>query len=569
MNVTETSAEGLKRELKITVPASEVEDKITRRLGEIGRSVQIRGFRPGKVPLPLLRQRFGPSVRGEVLESTVQDSSAEAMREHNLRPALPPRVEIVSAAEGADLEYKISLELLPEMPEPDFAALALEKLVAAVPEEDVDKALERLAEAQRKTELVERPAAIPDLVVADVVGHVGDEEIPGSRGENRQIELGAEGLLPGFADQLVGATVGEKRDVRVTFPEDYGNPEMAGKEGIFEVAVKEVRHRLPATLDDELAKAVGLESLAELRQEIRQRMQRDYDGVTRQRLKRALLDKLAEGYDFPVPRGMVEMEFNSIWAQYEGEQEARKQAAAQQPGAASAEAEKPPADRDGHEERSATHHATSHQGSAEEPIDAAAIIAPEETALEGASDSEPAAAAGEKNEEAEKPRADQGGHAAETAGHHATSHQGSAVEPIDAAAIVAPEETALEGASDSEPAAAEDDAKARAEFQRIAERRVRLGLLLAEVGRNNNITVGQDELNQALTQEARRHPGYERQVIDYYRNNPDALNNLRAPLFEEKVVDFIVELAKPAERNVTPQELMTGGEADGEDATPQ
>ncbi len=199
----------------------------------------------------------------------MQDSSAEAMREHNLRPALPPRVEIVSAAEGADLEYKISVEVLPEMPEPDFAALGLEKLVADVPDEDVDRAVERIAESQRKSEAVERPAETGDILVADVVGRVGDEEIPGSRGEDRQIELGAEGLLPGFTDQLVGVSAGETREVRVTFPEDYGNPDMAGKEGVFEVAVKEVRHRLPAALDDELAKAVGLDTLAELRQEIR------------------------------------------------------------------------------------------------------------------------------------------------------------------------------------------------------------------------------------------------------------------------------------------------------------
>ena len=541
MDVTETNADGLKREFTITIPAGEVEDKITRRLGEIARTVQIRGFRPGKVPMTLLRQRYGSAVRGEVLESAVQDSSAEAIREHNLRPALPPRVEIVSAAEGADLEYKISLEILPDMPEPDFAALGLERLVAEVADEEVEKAVERVAEAQRKTEVVERPAAIPDLVVADVVGHVGDDEIPGSRGEDRQIELGAEGLLPGFADQLVGASAGDKRDVRVTFPEDYGNPDLAGKEGVFEVAVKEVRHRLPASLDDELAKAMGLETLAELRQEIRQRMQRDYDSVARQRLKQALLDKLAAGCDFPVPPGMVEIEYQSIWAQYEGEKAARNQEAAPEQEAGGKVTPAP---------------GVSVQG----PLDAAAIVAPEETALEGASERSPATA------EAEKPPE----HEDESATHHAISHQGSIDEPIDAAAIVAPEETALEGASDSEPAAAadEEEEKAKAEFRRIAERRVRLGLLLAEVGRNNNITVSQEELNQALVQEARRHPGYERQVIDYYRANPDAANNLRAPIFEEKIVDFIVELAKPDERTVTPQELMTGAEPESESAAP-
>ena len=216
MNVTETSAEGLKREFKITIPASEVEDKITKRLDEVGRMARIPGFRPGKVPLMLLRKRYGAAVRGEVLESAVQDSSAAAIRERNLRPALPPRFELVSSAEGADLEYTLSLEVLPEMPAPDFAGLGLEKMVAQVPDEDVEKALERLAESQRKSEPVERPAEVGDIVVADVVGHVGEEEIPGSRGEGREIELGAEGLLPGFSDQLTGVKAGEEREVTVS-----------------------------------------------------------------------------------------------------------------------------------------------------------------------------------------------------------------------------------------------------------------------------------------------------------------------------------------------------------------
>ncbi len=538
MNVTETSAEGLKREFKITVPATEVEERVSRRLGEIGQSVRIPGFRPGKVPMQLLRKRYGPAVRGEVLESTVQGSSAEAMREHNLRPALPPRVEIVSAAEGADLEYKMSVELLPDMPEPDFSNLGIERLVAEVPDEDVDRALERLAEAQRKSEPVERPAENGDIIVADVVGRVGDEEIAGSRGEGREIELGAASYLPGFTDQLVGASAGDQRTVRVTFPEESGNTELAGKEGVFEIAVKEVRHRLPAAIDDELAQASGLENLAELRQEIRQRMQRDYDFIARQRLKRALLDKLAERYDFPVPPGMVDMEFNSIWAQYEAEKEQQKEAA-----------------------NAAKEAAASSAPAAEGPIDAAALVAPEETALEGASERSPASA------EAEKPPARD----PESAQHHAIPHPGSTDEPLDAAAIVAPEETALEGASDAEPAAVpdEDNEKAKAEYRRIAERRVRLGLLLAEIGRGNNISVSQEELNQALAQEARRHPGYERQVIDYYRRTPEAINNLRAPIFEEKVIDFIVELAKLEERKVTPQELMTGAAEEEDSTTPE
>ena len=525
MNVTETSAEGLKRELKITVPAGELEEQISRRLGELSRSIRIPGFRPGKVPLNLLRQRYGQAVRGEVLESTLQGSSAEAIREKNLRPALPPKVEIVSAAEGADLEYTMSLEVLPEMPEPEFGDLGLEKLSVEVPDEEIDRALERMAESQRKAEPVERAAATGDVVVVDFVGRTGGVEFPGGKGEDVSIELGAGRFIPGFEDQIVGAKAGEDRTINVTFPADYGAPDLAGKDAVFEVKVKEVRERQPATIDDSLAEAVGLENLAELRQEVRQRMQRDYDSVARQRFKRVLLDKLAEKYQFPVPPGMVEMEFNQIWDQYQGEKAARKAMAERQAGDAAGDG----------------------------PIDAAATIAPEETALEGASDRTPASA------EAEKPGSGQ----AQAAAHHAIPHPGSAEEPIDAAAIIAPEETALEGASDTEPAAPEDaeDENSKEEYRRIAERRVRLGLLLAEVGRSNNITVTQEELNQALAQEARRHPGYERQVIDYYRNNPDAINNLRAPIFEEKVVDFIVELAKPEERKVTPQELLAGGDA--------
>jgi trigger factor len=538
MNVIETTAEGLKRELKITVPASDVEDQVSRRLDEIGRTVRIPGFRPGKVPMQLLRRRFGPAVRGEVLESAVQGSSAEAMREQNLRPALPPRVEILSAAEGTDLEYKMSLEVLPDLPEPDFADLGIERVIAEVPEEDVDRAVARIAESQRKSEPAERPAENGDVLVANVVGRTGDAEIPGSRSEGREIELGAAGLLPGFSDQLIGAAAGEQRQVAVTFPEDYGNPDFAGKQGVFEVSVKEVRHRLPPPVDDELAKAIGLDTIAELRQELRQRMQRDYDVVTRQRLKRALLDKLAERYDFPVPPGMVEIEFRSIWSQYEAEKQRQKAAAAE-----NAAPQGPASEGEG-------------------PLDAAAIIAPEETALEGASDRAPVAA------EAEKPQVH--GQAQGTGAQHAIPHPGSSDEPLDAAAIIAPEETALEGASDTEPAAAPDDEdeNAKAEFQRIAERRVRLGLLLAEVGRSNNIAVSQEELNQALIQEARRHPGYERQVIDYYRKNPDALSGLRAPIFEDKVVDFIVELAKPEERRVTPQQLMIGAAPEEDDPAP-
>jgi trigger factor len=465
MQVTETSADGLKREYKIVIPAGDLENQISDRLTQLGKSIRLPGFRPGKVPTSLLRQRYGSAIRGEVLEHTVQESSAEAIREQNLRPAMPPKVEIVSADEGADFEYTISVEVLPEMPEPDFNALGLEKLTIEIPDEDVDKAVARIAEQYRKAEAVDRPAAKGDVVVIDFVGKIGDVEFPGGKGENVSLELGAGQFVPGFEDQLIGAKAGEDRTVNVTFPADYGGPELAGKDAVFAVTVKEVREKKPPVIDDTLAAEVGLETLAELKQEVKDRIARDYSMVTRQRLKRQLLDKLAENYSFPVPPSMVEIEFNNIWQQHEAEK---------------------------------------------------AYTASQT-----------------KTETGEEP-------AGETQAK--------------------PAEAAEAEAKPAEPA--EDEEELKKEYQTLAERRVRLGLLLAEVGRNANITVSQDELNQALIREAQRFPGSERQVLDYYRKNPEAAGNLRAPIFEEKVVDYVVELAKPAERKVSPQELLAMTEAD-------
>ena len=495
MQVTETSADGLKREFTITVPAGDLEQEIMRRLGEIGRQVRLPGFRPGKVPMQILRQRFGLSVRGEVLQNTLQSSSAEAISERKLRPALPPKVDIVSAGEGADLEYTMAVELLPEIPEPSFSDLGIERLVVEVPEEEVDRAIERIAEQHRKSEAVERPAENGDIILVDVEGRVDDQEIPGAGGKDRQIVLGTGGSIPGFEDQLVGAAVGEHRTVNITFPEDYPVADLAGKEAVFTVDVKEIRQRLPIAIDDELGKAIGLENLAELREELRQRMQRDYDAASRLRLKRSLLDKLAEGYDFAVPPGMVDLEFENLWRQYQAER-------GTQPAAAGADAL--------------------------------------------------AADAGEAG--ADATLADAGGAGPTTDATPADAED--AAPATDATPTTGP------------AGASQDEEAVKAEYRKIAERRVRLGLLLAEVGRSNNITVTQDEVNQAITRDARRHPGHERQVLDFYRQNPAAIDTLRAPIFEDKVIDFIVELAKIGERKVTPQELLAIPDPVGEDASP-
>jgi trigger factor len=483
MQVTETSADGLKREYTITVPASDLEREITRRLGEIGQQVRLPGFRPGKVPMQILRTRFGPSVRGEVLQSTLQASSAEAISERQLRPALPPKVDILSADEGADLEYKMAIEVLPEIPEPSFADLGIERLVVEVPDEEVDRAVERIAEQQRKSEVAERPAETGDILLVDTEGRIDDQEIPGAGSKDRQIVLGAGSSIPGFEDQLVGAAAGEHRKVRVTFPSDYAVADLAGKDAEFDVDIKEVRRRLPIAIDDELGKVVGFESLVELRQELQQQLQRDYDAASRLRLKQSLLDKLAENHDFPVPPGMVDLEFDNIWRQYEAQR--RKSLTVDGDGAIPALEEGGP-----HEEQTTAN-------------------------------------------------------------------------DVSAESVTSPEEAGSDGTGTET-----GDEPARAEYRRIAERRVRLGLLLAEVGRKNNITVTPDEVNQAITREARRHPGYERQVLDFYRQNPGAIDTLRAPIFEDKVIDFIVELAKVEERKISPQELFAISDVTGDEALP-
>ncbi|HEY3919090.1 MAG TPA: trigger factor [Stellaceae bacterium] len=442
MQITETNAEGLKHEMTIVIAAADIERRVTDRLGEIGRTIRLPGFRPGKVPLNVLRKRYGPSVMGEVLERTVSDSSSEAMRERNLRPALQPKIEIVSFNEGTDLQYKLAVEVLPQIELANLGELELERLKPDVPEEEIDRALERIAKQQRKAETVERAAEKGDIVVMDFVGSVGGVEFPGGSAKDYSLELGSGSFIPGFEDQVLGIKAGEARTVKVDFPADYGSADLAGKAAEFAVTAKEVRGQAEQPIDESLATAVGMENLAALRQAVRERIERDYQGVARQKLKRALLDGLAERHRFTVPAGMVDIELETIWRQYQAQLERSKQA----------------------------------------------------------------------------------------------------------------------GVESTEPV--KDEAAVKAEYRDIAERRVRLGLVLAEIGSKNNLTVTQDEINRAVGEEARRFPGQERHVIEYYRNNPGAVDNLRAPIYEDKVVDFILELAQVTDKPVSLKELVAMDEDD-------
>jgi trigger factor len=434
MQVTETSAEGLKREFKVVIPAQQFQDQIESKLRDRQRSMRLPGFRPGKVPMTLVAKHWRKHVLGEELERTIGDSSAQIVSERGLRPAGQPKIEITAFQDGSDLEYSMAVELLPEIEPMDFASLELTRTVVEVPEEEVDKGLERVAKDQAKSEPVteERPAANDEVVVIDFVGRIDGTEFAGGKSEDYHLRLGANMLIPGFEEQLVGAKVGEKREVNVSFPVDYPRKELAGRPAVFEVTVKELRHLVPAALDDKLARGLGLEDLGQLRQRLREQFEAEYASASRSQVKRQLLDKLAESHDFEMPPGLVDAEFQAIWSQIEAD------------------------------------------------------------------------------------------------------HKKGLIDPED------------KGKSEEE---------LKSEYRAIAARRVKLGLLLSEVGRRAQVEVKQDELNRAVMNDARRYPGQERRVVEYYQNHPEALAQLRAPLYEDKVVDYILETAKVAERKVSPKEF--------------
>ncbi|WP_158045701.1 trigger factor [Skermanella pratensis] len=435
MQITETSADGLKREYKVVIPAQEIETKVNSRLQELGKTLRIPGFRPGKVPMPIVKQRYAQSVMGEVLEAAVSDSSQQAIDERGLRPALQPKIQVTSFAEGGNLEYDMAVELLPDIEPVDFSTIELERVVAEVDDRQVDETLERLAKSSRDSQPVteDRPARNGDILVIDFAGIVDGEAKPGMDAKDHRLELGSNSFVGTFEEQLVGSKPGDHRTVTVTFPENYAAAELQGKEAVFEVDVKEIREPAPATIDDEFAKKFGADDLAALKQMIKDRIGQDYSGISRSKVKRTLLDKLADTHSFEVPAGMVDIEFETIWNRLQ-------------------------------------------------------------------------------------------------------------------------EELKRGGADAEEAGKSEEELKT--EYRGIAERRVRLGLLLSEVGRRNNIQVTQDELNRALITEAQRYPGQEREVFEFFRSNPRAIDNLRAPLFEDKVIDFILELAKVNEKTVSVEELV-------------
>ena len=443
MQVTETLSQGLKREYDILLPASDLAEKLNGQLADLKAKVRIKGFRPGKVPVDHLRKVYGKSVMAEVVQGAIADANKKIVDDNNLRLAREPKIElpedksIIEAALEArgDLKFKVALEVLPVFEVGDFSQIELERLVADIADSEVDDAVDRIAENRRT--YTDKPegakAENHDRVTVDFDGKIDGAPFEGGEGRDIEVVLGSNTFLPGFEEQLIGVAVGDKRAVRATFPEAYAVRSLAGKTADFEVTVKAVAAREPLAIDNELAKSIGFESLANLKQRLRDQIDAEYARAARDKLKRQLLDKLDTLYSFELPEGLVNQEFDSIWSQVMREQQASGRS-----------------------------------------------FADENTTEEAA----------------------------------------------------------------------------RADYRRIAERRVRLGLLLAEVGTKAEVKVTDEEMTQALIARARAFPGQEKQVWEYYRNNTQALAELRAPIYEEKVVDHIIGLAKVTERKVSKEELL-------------
>jgi trigger factor len=442
MQVTETLSEGLKREYKVVVPASELDAKVNARLDEMKGRVQIRGFRPGKVPVSHLKRMYGRATMAEVIEATVRDANNQIVSEHGYKLAADPKVTLPTE-EGAiqqliegksDLDYTMAIEIVPPIALGDFKTIKLTKLVSDVTDEEVDTALQRIADQNKPftPKAAGEKAAQGDRVVISYAGTINGEAFEGGTGDDAPVLIGSNTFIPGFEEQLVGIGHGETRTLKVKFPDHYQAEHLAGKDAEFVVAAKSLEAPGTVEINDEFAKTLGLESLDKLRDAVKESLAREHTGMSRQKLKRGLLDELDKMHKFDPPPSLVEEEFDRVWKSVLQEMESEKK-----------------------------------------------TFEDENTTEE----------------------------------------------------------------------------KAKAEYRAISERRVRLGLVLAEIGEKNNITVTDEELNRAVMERVRQFPGQEQRVYEYFRKTPQAVAGLRAPIFEEKVVDFLVELASVTEKKVSREEL--------------
>ncbi|NQY98232.1 MAG: trigger factor [Henriciella sp.] len=432
--------EGLSRTYKVSVAKADLQKRFDERIEEIRPQMNLKGFRPGKVPASHVKKMFGKDIMGEVVQALVQETSQKTIEDADVRPAGQPEMKMESDMEKVlsgdeDLAYEMSVDVMPDFEPVDIKKLTLTKPVAEINDDEIDARLNQIAEANPKYDKRAKTAKArqDDAVVIDFLGKLDGEPFEGGAAEEHTLVLGSNSFIPGFEDQLIGVKAGDEKNVEVTFPEQYQAEHLAGKEAVFEVKVHEVRAPKTPEIDDEFATGLGLESLEKLKELVSEQIKNEFDGASRAKAKRGLLDVLDEKHDFDLPPKMVEQEFNQIWQQVQAEMDAGR----------------------------------------------------------------------------------------------------------------TPEED--KGKSDDE---------LKEEYGKIAERRVRLGLVLAEIGRVADIQIDEQEVQQALIREARNFPGQERQVIEFFQKDPNAMAQLRAPIYEDKVVDHILDTAKVKEETVSKEELL-------------
>ena len=441
MQVTETLSEGLKREIKVVVPAKDMETRMNERLLDAKGKVRLNGFRPGKVPMNHMRRLYGKSVMAELVNEYINEKPTEILSERGEKSATRPQITMTEDESEAneileakkDFEFSMSYEVIPPIEVKDISGMKLTREVVDIDDAEVEEQVKRVAESARPYEDKDGPAADGDRLTMDYVGKIDGEPFENGADTDAKLVLGSGNFIPGFEEQLIGAKAGDEKTVTVTFPEDYPAAELAGKEAVFDVTVKEIAAPGALEIDDELAKSLGLESAERLRQVVREQIESQYGQFTRQKIKRQILDALDEDYKIDTPEGLLEVEFNNIWGQIT-------------------------------------------------------------TDLEQA---------------------------------------GRTFEDEDTT-----------------------EEKAREDYRKLAERRVRLGLVLSEIGEKADVKVSEEEMQRAIYDQMRQHPGQEQQIMDYLRQTPDAVAQLRAPLFEDKVIDHIIEQAEVTDKTVSKEELM-------------
>jgi trigger factor len=449
MQVTETLAEGLKREIKVVIPKQDMEAQLNVRLADAKDKVRINGFRPGKVPVAHLKKMYGKSIMADLVNEIVRDRPSQILSERGEKSATQPSINMTEdEAEAekilngqADFEFTLSYEVIPPIELKPTDSLSVTREVVEVSDEEVNEQILKIAESARTYEAKDGEAAQGDRVTMNYLGKVDGEAFEGGAAEDAELVIGSGRFIPGFEDQLVGVKAGQDKQITVTFPADYPAANLAGKEATFDITVKEVAAPADLEINDDLASKLGIESVDRLKEIVRGQIESQYGNVTRQKVKRQILDQLDEVYKFEAPQTLVDAEFENIWRQINTD----------------------------------------------------------------------------------------------------LQQSGKTFEDEDTT-----------------------EEEARAEYRKLAERRVRLGLVLSEIGEKAGVEVTEEEMQRALYAQLQQFPGQQKEILDFFRNTPGASASLRAPIFEEKVIDKLLSEINVTDKTVTKEELLAEDEGETE-----